>query len=366
MRLAIVHDYLNQRGGAERVVEVMHAIFPDAPIFTSFYTPNTMPDSFTAMDIRTTWMQDLPGKERHFKKYLLLYPKAMASIDLAGYDLILSSSSAWAKGIKVPAGALHICYCYTPMRWVYNYTDYVEREGLGAVIRTMLPLAIKRLKKWDLSTNDSIDEIIAISEFVRDRIKKVWGRESTVIYPPVDCSRFSISRNIDEYFLIVSRLNTYKKIELAVAACTELGLPLKIIGSGPAEPSLKQIAGPTIEFLGRLDDRQTATYFSNCRALIFPGEEDFGITPVEAQAAGRPVIAFRGGGALETVVEGQTGVFFDRFETDSLKKALIEFEDLEFNPNAIREQALKFDTLAFKRSLVDFINRHYQDPDLTS
>lgn len=351
MKIAIVHDYLNQMGGAERVVEALHEIFPNAPIYTSFYTPETMSDAFRTMDIRTTWMQRLPGKEKHFKKYLLLYPKAFQSIDLSGYDTILSSSSGWAKGIRVPDGTAHVCYCYTPMRWVWNYDDYVAREGFGKLVRSLLPLAIGHLKKWDLATNDRIDEIIAISEFVRKRIKMAWGRDAVVIYPPVDCTRFIISENIADYFLIVSRLNTYKKVDLAVKACTELNLPLKIIGTGPHEQYLKEIAGPSVEFLGRLDDEQTADYFSRCNAFIFPGEEDFGITAVEAQAAGRPVIAYAGGGALETVLPGKTGMFFTKPTAASLSEVLQAFRPDVFNPQEIRAEALKFDTQIFKDKL---------------
>lgn len=360
MKLAIVHDYLNQMGGAERCVEQMHQIWPESPIFTSLFTPETMADSFNSMDIRTTWMQYLPGKERHFKKFLLFYPSAFSHIDLSGYDMILTSSSGWAKGIRKPPGSVHVCYCYTPMRWVWNYDDYIAREGFGPVVRASLPAAIHYLKNWDISTNDSIDELIAISEFVKDRIKRVWNREAIVIYPPVECSRFSINTQIDDYFLIVSRLNTYKKIDIAVTACTELGLPLKVVGSGPHESYLKNIAGPSVEFLGRLDDTRTAELYSRCRAFIFPGEEDFGITPVEAQASGRPVIAFAGGGALETIVDGQTGIFFESQTPESLIEALKVFTDSDFDPKLIRANALRFDAPVFRDSLKTFVERTFK------
>jgi len=356
-KIAIVHDYLNQRGGAERVVASLHRIFPEAPIFTSFVDPESLWPGLRDADIRTTWMQGLPGIRRHFKKYLPMYARAFESIDLTGFDVVLSSSSAFAKGVLKPEGALHVCYCYTPMRFVWDYDRYVEREGFGPLTRKTLPFLISRLKQWDLKTRDRPDCYIAISGVVRERIREYYGRDAEVIFPPVDVSRFAPSGDVEEFYLVVSRLNPYKRIDLAVETFNDLGLPLKIIGEGPDRNALEEMAGPGVEFLGRLDDEAVAGYYSRCRALIFPGIEDFGIVPLEANAAGRPVIAYRAGGALDTVVEGVTGVFFDEPAPAALAAAveLVESSLERFDPEAIRAHALGFDECVFTEKIVAFI-----------
>ena len=357
MRTALVHDYLNQAGGAERVVECLHEVFPEAPIFTSIYDRDKMPEIFRKMDIRTSFMQCLPLVMKHFKKYLPLFPFAFQSFDLSGYDLILSSSSAWGKGIKKEKGSLHICYCHSPMRFVWMYEDYMEKEEYGPIIRMLLIPVLKWLKKWDLKTSGQVDHFIANSRTTQKRIKLFYGRDSEVIHPPVDTSFFKPYNNkISDYFLVVSRLNPYKHIDLAIEAFNELGYPLYVIGSGPDEKRLKKLAKGNINFLGKLPDDEIVKYYSGCRAFILPGEEDFGLTPVEAQACGRPVIAYRAGGALESVVEGVTGVFFDEQERSSLIDAVREFEMMSFDLKGIRENALKFDKDVFKRKIKEFID----------
>jgi len=364
MKLAIVHDYLNQYGGAERVIETLHELYPDVPIYTSIYTPNTMPASFKEMDIRTSFMQKLPMLEKYFKYYLLLYPRAIESLNLSGYDVVLSSSSAFAKGVRTEKGALHICYCYTPARFVWDYENYVKKEGLLKLVSKILPLAIKRLRKWDLETISRIDCFIAISNNIKDKIKKFYNRDSVVIYPPVNISMFDIQKGIGDYFLIVSRLNSYKNLDLAIRAFNLVDLKLKVVGVGPFRKTLEKLAnGNNIEFLGKVTDKELIKLYGRCRALIFPGEEDFGITPLEAQASGRPVITYAKGGSLETIIDGKTGVLFKENNPRSLLKAIEQFIEIEdsFDKKIIRDNALRFSAEIFKEKIKTFIDKKYSE-----
>jgi len=361
VKIAIAHDYLNQFGGAERVVEALHEAFPEAPIFTSIYLPHKLPDSFRKMDIRASFMQHLPFLEKHFKKYLLLYPLAFERFDLSAYDVVLSSSSAFGKGIKKGPNTCHICYCYSPMRFVWRYEDYIEKEDLGVAIKLILPFFLNWLKKWDLRTNESVDYFVAISNYIAKRIENFYNRRSDVIYPPVNTGNFEPSADVQDYFLIVSRLNAYKKIDIAIKAFNELGLPLKIIGEGPYKKQLMAIAGKNVEFLGKIPDKELPGYYAECRAFIFPGEEDFGITPVEAQAAGRPVIAYGSGGALETIVENRTGVFFREQNEGSLIEVVNRFANMHFDSSMIRENAMKFDKEKFKDKIREYVEEKYRE-----
>ncbi len=357
MKVALVHDYLNQMGGAERVVLAFHELFPDAPLYTSMYDPKRVDAAFRSMDIRTSFMQKLPLIKKHHQPFLPLYPYAMEHLDLRGYDLVLSSSSAFGKGVITRPGTMHICYCHTPMRWCWNYDEYVEREHLGKMARMVLPFFITNLRVWDQTTSMRVDHFIANSPVVADRIQKYYRREAVVIPPPVEASRFLFEPGTppEDYFLIVSRLMPYKRIDLAIEACNRLQLPLVIIGGGRDEQRLKQLAGPTIRFMGRLSDEEVLRYYARCRALILPGEEDFGITPLEAQASGRPVIAFGAGGALASVVDGVTGVFFHAQSVDSLAETLATFDESRFDRQAIRNHALEFDKPRFHRRMLQFI-----------
>ncbi len=362
MKVAIVHDYLNQYGGAEKVVEILHEIFPEAPIYTSIYLSGNMPDCFRSMDIRTSFMQNLPFLNRHFKKYLLLYPKAMKSFDLKEYDLVISSSSTFAKGINTGKKTCHICYCYTPTRFIWDHDNYIAKEDFGRIFKAILPLAVRKLKKQDLEAAKGVDHFIAISEIVKKRIKKYYGRESIVIYPPVETSKFIGSGKDKKYFLVVSRLNPYKKIDLVIGAFNKLPYELKVVGCGPYMETLKKMAkSKNIKFLGKISDERLIKIYSECKAFIFPGVEDFGIAPLEAQASGRPVIAYAAGGALETVVEGSTGLFFKRQSVRSLIGSIEKFMKIEnsFEPEAIRRNALKFDKEIFKSDLKKFINNKF-------
>jgi glycosyltransferase involved in cell wall biosynthesis len=357
MKVALVHDYLNQMGGAERVVLALHEIFPDAPLYTSIYDPKRVDAAFQKIDVRTTFMQKLPLVKKHHQPFLPLYPFAMERLDLRGYDLVLSSSSAFGKGVVTRPETMHICYCHTPMRWCWNYDEYVERERLGRIARSILPFLITGLRVWDQMSATRVDHFIANSPVVADRIQKYYRRDAVVIPPPVEASRFAFDPTImpEEYFLIVSRFMPYKRIDLAIEACNRLQLPLVIIGSGRDENRLKSIAGPTIRFMGRLTDEEVLHYYAHCRAFILPGEEDFGITPLEAQSSGRPVIAYGAGGALASVVEGVTGTFFQTQTVESLAAALASFDERIYDPQTIRNHALEFDKPRFHRRILQFI-----------
>jgi len=342
MKVAIVHDYLNQAGGAERVVAVLHRMYPDAPIFTTLFDPDAVGEPLASADVRVSWMQRLPLWRTYFKAYLPLYPFAVRSFDLRGYDLIISSSSAWAKGVRVPPGAVHVCYCYTPMRWAWSFDTYVRRSELGLIAREAARRVMGALRRWDVRAAASVNQFIAISTDVARRIKSSYGRDSVVVFPPVDVTRFQATREPEDFFLVVSRLNSYKRIDLAVAACTARGLPLVVVGEGPDRGKLEAMAGPTVRFAGRLPDAEVTELFAQCRAFILPGMEDFGLTPLEANAAGRPVVAFAAGGALDTVRDGGTGVLFRNATSASLADALGAVSARTWDPALLRAHAESF------------------------
>jgi len=355
-KIALVHDYFIQMGGAERVAAAMHEFFPSAPMYTTVALPNRLPQSLRDADIRTSPMQWLPGLERRFRHYFMLYPWAVKSLDLSKYDLIVSSSSGYAKGVRRGRNAIHICYCHTPMRWVWRYQDYAAREGFGRAARAVLPPMLSKLKRWDLNASQQPDYYIANSRVVARRIKQIYGREATVIPPPIDTDRFAPSEKLDDYYLVLSRLMPYKRIELAIQACNRLQRPLVIIGDGPDRARLEKFAGPLTRFMGRQPDSVVSRRASRCRALLFPGEEDFGMSPLEVNAAGRPVIAYNAGGAIETVVEGETGLFFDEQTPESLAGAIEEFETHTWNPRVIREHAETFDRNVFSFRMLQFLS----------
>ncbi|HUY77842.1 MAG TPA: glycosyltransferase [Ktedonobacterales bacterium] len=355
MQVALVHDYLNQMGGAERVLLAFHDLFPQAPIYTSIYEPSRVDRRFKGVDIRTSYLQRLPFIKRHHQPFLPLYPFAFESFDLRAYDLVISDSSAFAKGIVTRPDALHICYCHTPMRWLWNYDDYVERESLGRIARLALPPFITFLRMWDYATAARVDYFIANSPNVAARINKYYRREAVVMPPPVETARFQLAPTREDYFLIVSRLIPYKRIDLAIQAFNQLGLPLRIIGGGRDEQRLRAMAGPTIRFMGKLSDEDVRAQMARCRAFIFPGDEDFGLTPVEAQASGRPVIAYGSGGALASVVAGVTGLFFDEQTPDALAATVRRFRDEDFDPLAIRRHAEEFDLEHFTNRFAQFL-----------
>jgi glycosyltransferase involved in cell wall biosynthesis len=341
MRVAIIHDYLNQYGGAERVLEAIHLLYPSAPVYTSIYDPAAMPAALRTWDIRTSWMQRLPGWRKLFRLYFPLYPSAFERFDLRGYDLVLSSSSAYAKGIIPAPGARHICYCHTPMRFAWRTDAYVEREGIRGPLRAILNILLISLRRWDLRSAERVDRFLANSHDVAQRIRTIYGREATIVPPPVDLPAYHPAAPGD-YYLAGGRLIPYKRLDLAIQACNQLRLPLKIFGDGRDRAALEALAGPTIEFLGWVGEEQRHALFAGCRAFLFPGEEDFGITPLEAMAAGRPVIAYAAGGALDTVVEGGTGRFFHQPHSEALAEAILQSQADRFEPDAIRKHAEGF------------------------
>ncbi len=358
LRVALVHDWLNQLGGAENVLEVLVRMFPGAPVFTSMYAAEKMPPEYRRWDIRTTFMQRLPGVTTHHQAYLPVYPLAFSRMDLRGYDLILSNKSGFCHGVSVPPGATHICYCLAPTRFLWQYEAYRQREALSPAMDLVLRPAVALLKRWDYAAAQRVHHFIAISTEVQERIRRFYGRESTIIYPPADISRFRPSGEPPgDYFLAGGRLIPYKRTDLAVRACSELGLRLLVFGDGRDRPALEQMAGPTVTFLGRVSWDELARLYAGAKAFIFPGLEDFGIAPVEAQAAGRPVIAFRGGGALDTVLPGRTGEFFAEQTVESLKAVLARFDPAAYDPAACRANAERFRTERFETELRAFIEK---------
>ncbi len=359
MRLALVHDWLNQVGGAEDVLAELVTLFPERPLYTSIYWREGMPAAWRDWPIRTLWMDKLPGIYRHHQPYLPLYPLAFGGLDLSGYDVVLSNKSGFCHGIHTGAKTLHVCYCLAPTRYLWQYDAYVKREGMGHGVQIATLPMIKLLRRWDYAAARRVDHFIAISTEIQERILRYYHRASTVIFPPVDTDRFTPSEKVEDYYLVVSRLVPYKRIDLAVAACTQLGLPLIVGGSGRDRERLEAMAGPTIKFVGYVPDSELPSLMARCKAFLFPGLEDFGITPVQAQAAGRPVIAYRGGGALDTVVPGVTGEFFDEQTVESLVNALKQFDASHYASAAIREHALKFDRVVFHREITAFVDRAY-------
>ncbi len=355
MKLALVHDWLNQIGGAENVLSEFLQLFPDAPLFTAIYWPEKSPAALRHRDVRTSFMNRLPGVMTHHQLYFPIYPLAFEQFDLRGYDMILSNKSGFCHGVVPPPGARHFCYCLTPTRYIWHYHDYVQREGLGVAARRILPLILPFLRSWDFAAAQRVTHFAAISRAVQQRIQQYYRRDSTIIYPPVNTERFVPEGSPEDYFLVVSRLIPYKRIDLAIEACNRLRAPLRIAGGGRDRPRLEKMAGDTVRFLGRVPDDDLPALYAHCRAFIFPGEEDFGISPVEAQAAGRPVVAYAAGGALDTVQDGQTGVLFHSQTTDSLTEALRKIDDLSFDSASLRDHAGQFDRETFHRRLLAWL-----------
>jgi len=361
MRLALVHDWLNQNGGAERVLEALVAIYPEAPVYTSMYWPGALPQVYRNWDIRTTWLDRIPGVKRHHQWFLPLYPLAFEGLDLGAYDVVLTNKSGFCHGVITPPETLHICYCLTPTRYVWRFHDYAQGEGLGGVTRAALTPLLQWLRVWDRSAADRVDRFVAISTEVQRRIRKYYRRESEIIYPPVDTARFRPAPTHEDYYLVVSRLVPYKRVDLAVQACTRLGLPLKISGAGRDLARLQAMAGPTIEFLGRVPDEQLGELMARCKAFLFPGAEDFGITPVQTMAAGRPVIAYAYGGALDTVIEGVSGALFGEQRVESLIEILERFDADAYDPAEIRRHAGQFDRAVFQERMRAYVARAYEE-----
>ncbi|MEJ2747276.1 MAG: glycosyltransferase [Anaerolineae bacterium] len=356
MKIALVHDWLNQIGGAEDVLETLVELYPAAPIYTSLYWREKMPEHWREWDIRTSFIDRLPFAQKRQQIYFPLYPFAFERFDFRDYDLIISNKSGFDHGIITGPETMHICYCLTPTRYVWRYQQYAEQEQLGWLTRRVLPPFLTFLRQWDRLAADRVDHFIAISQEVRRRIAKIYRRDSTIIYPPVDTRRFQPSNRVEDYYLMVGRLVPYRRLDLLIEAFNKMGKPLYIAGNGRDRPRLEAMANSNIKFLGYVPDEDLPDLMARCRAFIFPGEEDFGIAPLQANAAGRPVIAYAGGGALDTVLPGETGCLFAEQSVPAIIEAVEQFEPGAMDASCMRHHAEQFDTAVFKQKLTAFID----------
>ena len=377
MKVALVHDWLTGMRGGEKVLEVFCELFPDAHLYTLLHNKGSLSDTIEEMDIRTSFIQKMPFIKKKYRHLLPIFPTAIERFDLREYDLVLSSSHCVAKGVITGADTLHICYCFTPMRYIWDlYNLYFGKERAGMVTRLATSLVLNYLRKWDVESSKRVDKFVAISKYIAERIKKNYDRDSDLIYPPVDCSYFKPGLVNDGFYLMVSPLAPNKRVDLAVEAFNTIGLPLIVIGSGQEEKKLEKMADKNIKLMGWQSDEVVREHYVNCKALIFPGVEDFGIVPLEAQACGKPVIAFGEGGALETIIpldkktensneqlENATGLFFYEQTAESLANAVARFEDVQgqFNCQAIRGNAELFDRAIFKDRIKEYIDKKYKE-----
>jgi glycosyltransferase involved in cell wall biosynthesis len=351
MRTVLVHDWLTGMRGGEKVLESLAELFPGAPILTLVHRQGAVSAAIESHPIQVSWIGRLPGAERYYRRLLPLYPAAAAALRVPPCDLLLSSSHAAAKAVAKPRGAVHVCYCHTPMRYLWDlYDDYFAPGRAGLLTRLAMRACRGPLRRWDLATAAQVDHWIANSENVRERIRRLYGREAHVLHPWVDLDRFTpapAEGEAGERYLMVSALVPYKRIDLAIAAAATRGRGLDIIGTGPDEKKLRSIAGSNVTFHGWLDDAGLARAYRRAHALLMPGEEDFGIAPLEAMAAGRPVVAYARGGALETVVAGETGILFAPQTAAALADAMARCEATAWDGAAIRAHAERFSRARF-------------------
>jgi len=356
MKLAFSHDWLNGMRGGEKCLEVLCELYPETPIYTLFCDKKQISRTIAAHRIHTSSLQWVPAIDRYYRYFLPLFPAAVESLKARNYDFILSFSHCASKGIQKNRGAFHLCYCFTPMRYAWVlFDEYFKRKPRP--LQRAIQMQLERLRKWDLRNSSEVDQFVAISEHVRNRIRHFYDRDARVIYPPVDTDFYTPDPKVkkEDYYLVVSALVPYKKIDLVIETFERLKRPVRIIGQGPERAYLESKAGKNIRFLGWQSNEAIREAYRQARALIFPGEEDFGIVPVEAQACGTPVIAFRKGGALETIVEGQTGVFFGAQDAGCLEECVRAFELKKFDPDLIRFNALKFSRPRFAQEMRDAI-----------
>lgn len=359
LKVALVHEWLVGRGGGERVLKCLHEMYPKAPIYTLVYDKEKAPGWVKDCDVRTTYIQKWPGGKNHHKLLLSFMPKAWEALDLSEFDLVISSCASCCKGVITRPDALHVCYCHSPIRYVWDlYYDYLANAG--AIKRAVMPHLIHRVRMWDYLAAQRVDAFIANSAFVRKRIEKYYRRDAEVIHPGTDINPYPIVEEPEDYYLVVSRFVRYKRIDIAVEACNMLGRRLIVIGSGGEEEDrLRSMAGSTVEFVGRVSDEEMQRYYSNAKAFLFPGIEDYGITPVEAMSAGVPVLAYGRGGALETVVDGETGLYFYDQSPEGLAACIERFEKegVSRTRRQIHEHSLGFSNDVFKQNMTKFIDR---------
>ena len=364
MRIALVHDYLVQYGGAERVLEAFTELYPYAPIYTLIHDKDAMHGMFEGKRIYTSFLQRLPFSRKRHRFFPPLMPLAIEEFDFSKYDIVLSDSSSYAKGIITRPETLHICYMHTPMRYAWDDCQkYTQDFGFPQVVKKLVPFFMNPIRLWDKASADRVDHFLANSQFVAKRIRKYYRKDASVIHPPVAIDRFYIAAPEDrgDYFLMVGRLIAYKRHDIAIEAFNRLKLPLKIIGRGPELERLKKMAGPTIEFLGRVAEEDLPAYYAQCQGFVFPQEEDFGIVAIEALASGRPLIAYRGGDIVEHMEDGTMGVFFDEQTPRAIVRAVGRFRETEYDPHAIRARALPFDKERFKATIKDYVKQALQE-----
>lgn len=362
MKIALIHDHLAQDGGAEKVLHSFHKIWPEAPIFILVYDEKSAPKYIPFKNIKTSFIQKLPGGVRNYKWYLPFMPTAVEKFDLMDFDIVLSSSSALAKGVITAPHALHISYTHTPTRYLWSDTHkYIEELPYGRITKKIIPFCLTYLRMWDRLAADRVDYFIANSNIVKQRIRKYYKHESDIIFPPVDTAQFTpATKSTRDYFLIGGRLVPYKRFDIAIQAFNRLKIPLKVFGSGPDMARLQSMAAANITFLGRVSDEELTKLYQNAKALIFPQVEDFGIVPLEAMACGTPVIALKAGGALETVVAGKTGVFFEEQDWGDLSKAVVEFKSTKFDARLIRAHAEKFSKEVFEKNIKEYVESKWR------
>ncbi len=357
LKVALVHDWLVGRGGGERVLYDIHTLFPDAPIYTLVYDQDKAPEWCKECDIRTTYIQKWPGAKSHHKLLLSFMPKAWEALDLTEYDLVISCCASCCKGVITRPDALHVCYSFSPTRYVWDlYYDYLENTN--AIKRFFMKRMIHKVRLWDFQAAQRVDHFAADSNFVGSRIKKYYRRDFTTIYPGTRINEYPITEMPDDYYLVVARFVRYKRVDLAIEACNQLKKKLVVIGSGGEEEErLKKLAGDTVEFLGRVSDEEMERYYSRAKAFLFPGIEDYGITPVEAMSAGVPVLAFGKGGALETVQDGKTGLYFHDQTVSGLVHFIEEFErnGVAYSRQQIHDYSLNFSDEIFKGNFTNFL-----------
>lgn len=355
MNIALVHDHLTQEGGAEQVLSAFHALYPSAPIMTLVHDTRVV-SAFRKSDVRSSFLQSFPFRALPFPWLFPLMPSATEAHDLSPYQIVLSSSSGFSKGVITKAETLHICYCHTPARYLWNDThQYVADFPAPRILKALAPFFVNTARQWDRCAADRVDLFIANSKAVARRIKKYYRRDATVIYPPVNCDRFRQGSGVGGYYLAGGRLVSYKRFDIAVSAFNRLGIPLKIFGSGPEFSRLRKSARKNVEFLGMVSNEAKARLYEECIAYVHPQEEDFGITAVEAASAGRPAICYGRGGARETVIDGVTGVFFDDQDAAALIAAVMHFDAGRFDSALIRAHAQKYGTERFRREITDFV-----------